>query len=195
LRGRPSRCSRGPRPARTDGFEPDPLVDFARLQSMTRVGPLVRMRVALNNVRSDEHTLLGFLPLQRFRNRAATGTGIASPGYAASSDFFSPLTPCSARDPAGLVSYRLRSWGFPFRGLSLPGAGMPFGVLAPPGVVVDGRTRRSSKSGPATRHRGGRSAPKSGGAVAQGRGRGRTRLQGFRARPGSPYSGQRVLAA
>jgi len=57
------------------------------------------------------------------------------------------LTPCSARDPAGLVSYRLRSWGFPFRGLSLPGAGMPLGFPAPPGVVVDGRTRRSSESG------------------------------------------------
>jgi hypothetical protein len=47
---------------------------------MTRVGPLVPARVALNNVPRDGHTLLGFLPLQRFRNRAATDAGFASPG-------------------------------------------------------------------------------------------------------------------
>lgn len=50
-----------------DGFEPDPLVDFARLQSMTRAGRLAGVRVALNNTLDGELTLLGFLPLQRSR--------------------------------------------------------------------------------------------------------------------------------
>jgi hypothetical protein len=68
---------------------------------------------------------------------SASGTGqrpppgLPPPARAASSGFLSPLTPCSARDPAGLVSYRLRSWGFPSRGLSLPGAGIPLGIPCP----------------------------------------------------------------
>lgn len=49
---------------------------------------------------------MGFLALRRMRRGAATHAGIASPGYAASTDFLSPPTHCSAPNLSGLVSCR-----------------------------------------------------------------------------------------
>jgi len=146
---------------------------------MTRVGPA---RPAAHRTRrraAGGRTLLGFGPLQRFRKRAATCAGFASPGCAASPRFLGALTLSSAHDPAGLVSYRRRSWGFPFRGLFLPGAVRPLGLPAPPDVVVDRRIAsavrvRSDSAPPCERRRSGERGP-----VTQGCGPGRARLQGF----------------
>lgn len=41
-----------------DGYEPDPLVNFVRLQSLTRIGPPA-LRVALNNTHFGEHNSPG----------------------------------------------------------------------------------------------------------------------------------------
>jgi hypothetical protein len=49
---------------------------------------------------------MGFVALRRMRRRAATCTGVASPGYAASSGFLGPSTLCSAHLLSGLVSCR-----------------------------------------------------------------------------------------
>jgi hypothetical protein len=49
---------------------------------------------------------MGFVALRRMRRRVATCTGVASPGYAASSGFLGPSTLCSTHPLSGLVSCR-----------------------------------------------------------------------------------------
>jgi hypothetical protein len=45
------------------------------------------------------------------------------------------LTPCSVRGRSGLVSCRLRFWGFPSRGFSFAAPGAPLGVPVPLGIL------------------------------------------------------------
>jgi hypothetical protein len=90
-------------------------VDFARLQSMTRVGPLVPARVALNNVPGGAHTLLGFLPLQRFRNRAATDAGFASPGSRCVFGLSQPLDALFRPEPRRSCFVPAALMGFPLQ--------------------------------------------------------------------------------
>jgi hypothetical protein len=49
---------------------------------------------------------VGFGALRRSQKRAATCTGLASPGCAAPPGFLNLLTRCSTRNPSGLVSCR-----------------------------------------------------------------------------------------
>jgi len=65
---------------------------------------------------------MGFLPLQRIQARAATSTGLTTPGSAAPSGFLNLLTLLLRSRPPGLVSCRIRSWGSAFRGFPLPKA-------------------------------------------------------------------------
>jgi len=51
--------------------------------------------------------------------RGATHAGLASPGYAALSGFFNLSALYSPRCRRGLVSYRLRSWGFALQSFPL----------------------------------------------------------------------------
>jgi hypothetical protein len=99
-----------------------PLLDFALLQSLTRSGPLARLR---HTRRRSVYELLswGSSPLQRSRRRGATYTGVASPGCAAPSGFLTLLTLSSPRCRSGLVSCRWRSWGSPYRGFPSRPAG------------------------------------------------------------------------
>jgi hypothetical protein len=69
---------------------------------------------------------VGFGALRRSQKRAATCTGLASPGCAAPSGFFNLLTRCSTRNPSGLVSCRSRPWALTFRGFPSPVAGPTF---------------------------------------------------------------------
>jgi hypothetical protein len=107
--------------------------------------------------------------------------GLPHPAQAASSGSLSPLTPCSARDPAGLVSYRLRSWGFPFRGLSLPGAGSasrrPLPLLALSSTTAPGPRPSPVRFPNAVAV--GFPLRGAGPSVTRGWGRFRARLQGF----------------
>jgi hypothetical protein len=126
---------------------------------------------------------------------SASGTGqrpmpgLPRPAQAASSGFLSPLTPCSARDPAGPVSYRLRSWGFPFRGFPFQAPGTSrclLPLLASLSTVADGprpspvRFRIAVKSVSPSEERDRRHARMWSFPDAP---------SGVRARPGSPYSG------
>jgi hypothetical protein len=164
---------------------------------MTRVGPLVPARVALNNVLRDGHTLLGFLPLQRFRNRAATDAGFASPGSGCvfglsqpPDALFRPGPRRSCFVPAALMGFPLQRF-VPSRCRERLSASP-----APPGVVVDDGPWPSSKSGPVPQRRGGRvPSPRSGSVRHARMGSFPGAPSGVCARPGSPYSGQRGLAA
>jgi hypothetical protein len=135
------------------------------------------------------------------RWRGATCTGFTWPGCAASSGFLSLLTLSSPRNPAGLVSYRRRSWGSPFRGFPFRLPGRLSTPLAPPGFVVDGCARQPSEPAPFPRHRPA-CGPRSEEQLRrrpQGRGWFRACLQGFQ--PGrksvlrsagvSPHDGSR----
>jgi hypothetical protein len=69
---------------------------------------------------------VGFGALRRSQKRAATCTGLTSPGCAAPSGFLNLLTRCSTRNPSGLVSCRSRPWASTFRGFPSPVAGPTF---------------------------------------------------------------------
>jgi hypothetical protein len=68
---------------------------------------------------------MGFRALRRLRKRAATNTGFASPGCAASPGFLGLLTRYSARNPSRLVSCGKRPWASAFRGFPFPVARCP----------------------------------------------------------------------
>jgi hypothetical protein len=164
---------------------------------MTRVGPLIPARVALNNVLRDGHTLLGFVPLQRFRNRAATGAGFASPGSGCVFGLSQPLDASFRPGPRRSCFVPAALLGFPLqRFVPSRCRGRLSASPAPPGVVVDGGSWPSSESGPVPHHRGGPVPSPRSGSLRH------ARLWSFPgapsgvcARPGSPYSGQRGLAA
>jgi hypothetical protein len=75
-----------------------------------------------------------FVALRRLQKQAATCTGFASPGYAASSDFLGLLTLHSACNLASSVSRRQRPWAFAFRGFPLPVAAHRLRFAALPAV-------------------------------------------------------------
>lgn len=54
----------------------------------------------------EQPSSMGFVALRRLRRWAATCSGVASPGYAASSGFLNPSTLCSAHLLSGLLSCR-----------------------------------------------------------------------------------------
>jgi hypothetical protein len=106
---------------------------------------------------------LRFLALRRLKNRAATNTGVASPGYAASPGFLSLLTLCSARNRSRLVSCGKHPWASAFRGFPFPVARTTSRRPCPSCRFSTSRpTRRTGPEDPLPR------------------------LQGF-AHPGSPY--------
>jgi hypothetical protein len=114
-RGWPAGYFRDLRSAATVKLSPDPLLDFALLQSLTRVGPPVVLRRAERCVVDGHHSPGACSPSAH----EVTGSDlhrVCLPGCAAPSGFLSLLTPCSPRNPAGPVSYRRHSWGLPFRG-------------------------------------------------------------------------------
>jgi hypothetical protein len=58
--------------------------------------------------------LLGFRSLQHMRIRRSTSRGLSLPTSFRPQGLATLSTVCSLRTPAGLVSYRRRSWDFPF---------------------------------------------------------------------------------
>jgi hypothetical protein len=81
----------------------------------------------------------GSAPLQRIRQREATCTGFASPGYAAPSGFLSLLTHHSSRSPDGFVSHRRRSWGSALQRFPLPIRQRRLSTLLPLMVFLSAR--------------------------------------------------------
>jgi hypothetical protein len=168
-------------------------VDFALLQSLTRART-VRRHTPHEAADRDGHTLLGSFAPTAHQVTGSDRHRACLPGCAASSGFLSLLTLRSPRDPAGLVSYRRRSWGSPFRGFPFRSPGHLSAPLAPPGVLRRRSPWRPPELDPfhaATWRpvplRGARSAPRARAWPVS------SAPSGVSARIGSPYSGRRLL--
>jgi hypothetical protein len=79
----------------------------------------------------SERPFPGFFPLRRFQTRAATYTGLTTPGFAAPPGFLNLLTLFSARAPSALFHAESVLGVVAFRGFPLPGAATAFTARCP----------------------------------------------------------------